>query len=67
MKRKVKRVDDCEVIVRIPKRLLVDYVREPVCFNQPRSCTRRYVDCLFHMAVFDAYLKLNTGGDVDDS
>ena len=63
-----KRRDDteyCEVIVRIPKRLIVDYVREPVCFNQPRSDVRRYVDYLFHMALWDKCRDITAGGEED--
>lgn len=57
--------DDCVITVSVPKKLIKEYVEEPVCFNQPRSNVHRYVDYLFHIAVWNAYIKLKAESDSD--
>ena len=56
-----KRRDDVEVVVSIPRKLLIEYVTEPVCWGQPKSDCRRYVDMLFREALFDKYLEIGDG------
>lgn len=62
-----KHKDDVEVIVSIPRKLLIEYATEPVCWGQPKSDCRRYVDILFRHALFDRYIDIVDGGGADDS
>ena len=67
MKVRKKSRDNVEVTVSIPKNLLVQYATEPVCLSQSKSDCRRYVDFIFHMALYEQYRKIVAGGDADDS
>ena len=57
-----KRRDDVEVVVSIPRKLLIEYATEPVCLGQPKSICRRWVEMLFRQALFDKFLEIGGGG-----
>lgn len=56
-----KRRDDVEVVVSIPRKLLIEYATEPIYWGQPKSDCRRYVEMLFREALFDKYLEIGDG------
>ena len=56
-----KRRDDIEVVVSIPRKLLIEYATEPICWGQPKSDCRKYVDMLFREALFDKFLEIGDG------
>jgi hypothetical protein len=56
-----KRRDDVDVVVSIPRKLLIEYATEPVRWGQPKSDCRRWVEGLFREALFDKYLEIGDG------